>query len=129
MSDDMGTFRVDLELENPLQRGRRVTLHSVLVDTGAELSWFPAGVLEQLGVQREPKVWRFRQVDGTVLERRVGLVKIFVAGTEGYDEVVFGEPNDITLLGAHSLEAMNLRVEPVAKQLVDAGPAPAALVA
>lgn len=73
--------------------------------------------------------WRFRQVDGSVFERRVGLVKIHVAGTEGYDEVVFGEPNDITLLGVDSLEAMNLRVEPVAEQLVDAGPAPAAVAA
>lgn len=127
MPDDMGTFRVDIEIENPLSRGKRVALHSVLVDTGAELSWFPARLLEELGVERETKLWRFRQVDGTVLERRVGLVKIHVAGTEGYDEVVFGQPNDIILLGAHSLEAMNLRVEPVAKQLVDAGPAPAAV--
>jgi predicted aspartyl protease len=125
----MGTFRVDLEIENPLQRGKRVSLRSVLIDTGAELSWFPARLLEELGVERETKVWRFRQVDGTVLERRVGLVKIYVAGTQGHDEVVFGEPNDIVLLGAHSLEALNLRVEPVAKLLVDAGPAPAVAAA
>ena len=30
------------------------------------------------------------------------------------------------LLGARSLEGLNLRVEPVVKKLVDAGPAPAA---
>ena len=129
MTEEMGTFRVDVEVENPLNRGQILTLRSVLVDTGAELSWFPARVLEDLGVKRERKVWRFRQVDGTVLERQVGLVKIYLAGTEGYDEVVFGEPNDVSVLGAHSLEALNLRVEPVAKKLVDAGPAPAATAA
>jgi hypothetical protein len=50
---DMGTFRVDLEIENPLERGSRISLPSVRVDTGAELSWFPAQLLEQLGVDRE----------------------------------------------------------------------------
>jgi hypothetical protein len=35
---------------------------------------------------------------------------------------VFAEPSDIVLLGAHSLEGMNLRVDPKAKRLVSAGP-------
>lgn len=41
MPDDMGTFRVDVEIENPARRGARQTLRNVLVDTGAELSWVP----------------------------------------------------------------------------------------
>lgn len=125
MTSDMGTFRVEIEIENPLRPGIRRTLTSVLVDTGAELSWFPAAVLEQLGVERR-KVWRFRQVNGSVLQRSTGYVLVYVAGTEAIDEVVFGEPSDIVLLGAHSLEGLNLRIEPVSKRLVDAGPAPAA---
>jgi len=43
--------------------------------------------------------------------------------------VVFGESGDLTLLGARSLEGLNLRVDPVNKRLVDAGPAPAAAAA
>ena len=46
MSADMGTFRVDVEIENPANPGEKRTISSVLVDTGAELSWFPAEVLE-----------------------------------------------------------------------------------
>lgn len=42
-------------------------------------------------------------------------------------DVVFGEPGDLTLLGARTLEGLNFRIEPVARQLVDAGPAPAAV--
>src|SRR5205823_14491261 len=38
MSDAMGTFRIDVAVENPAQPGRRVELRAVLVDTGAELS-------------------------------------------------------------------------------------------
>jgi len=128
MSDTMGTFRVDLEIENPARPGQRVELRNVLVDTGAELSWIPAEVLESLGIERK-KIWRFRQAGGTVLERSTGYAIVHVVGTETIDEVVFGEPGDLALLGAHSLEGLNLRVEPVTKQLVDAGPAPAAAAA
>jgi predicted aspartyl protease len=124
----MGTVRTELALENPVQPGRRVTLEGVLVDTGAELSWIPATVLEALGIERK-KVWRFGQADGTVLTRSTGYVILYVAGSETTDEVVFGEGNDLVLLGARSLEGLNLRVEPMRKQLVDAGPAPAAAAA
>jgi hypothetical protein len=123
--DDMGTFRIDVEIENPLFPGKRRTLHHVLVDTGAELSWFPADVLESLGI-RHRTVWHFRHADGTILERWTGLAFVNVAGRSASDDVVFGEPGDLVLLGARSLEGLNLRVEPREKRLVDAGPAPAA---
>ena len=42
------------------------------------------------------------------------------------DFVVFAEPGDLAVLGAHSLEGLNLRVDPVRKILVDAGPIVAA---
>ena len=128
MSDDMGTFRVDVEIENPARAGERRTLTSVLVDTGAELSWFPTAALESLGIERY-KTWRFRQADGTILERWVGGAYINVAGKRTADDVVFGEPGDLVLLGSRTLEGLNFRIEPLTKQLVDAGPPPAAAAA
>lgn len=125
MPDDMGTFRVDVEIENPARPGERRLVAAALVDTGAELSWAPAGVLESLGVTRNSR-WRFRQADGTVLERWTGSVIVIVDGKRAADEVVFGQPGDLVLLGARSLEGLNLRVEPASKRLVDAGPTPAA---
>jgi predicted aspartyl protease len=125
MREDMGTFRIGLELANPVRRGEWRTLESVLVDTGAELSWFPGPALESLGIERL-KEWRFRQADGTVLARWTGGVIVRVAGIETLDEVVFGKPGDLVLLGSRSLEGLNLRVDPLSKQLIDAGPAPAA---
>ena len=128
MPDEMGTFRVDVRIENPARPGQARTLNSVLVDTGAELSWVPAAVLESLGVERNNQ-WRFRQADGTILERCTGTVVVAVGGRRVGDEVVFGEPGDLALLGSRTLEGLNFRVESVTKRLVDAGPAPAAAAA
>ena len=128
MLDDMGTFRVDVEIENPRQPGTRTIVRAALVDTGAELSWFPAPILDCLAIERAA-VRKFRQADGTILERWVGPVFIHVAGVRTSDDVVFAEPGDLTLLGARSMEGLNLRIDPVSKRLIDAGPAPAAAAA
>jgi predicted aspartyl protease len=128
MGDDMGTLRVDIEIENLLRPGEKRLVRSMLVDTGAELSWVPAEILDSLGVERH-NPWQFRQADGTVLTRWTGSVIVSLEGKRVADEVVFGEPGDLTLLGSHTLEGFNLRVEAVAKRLVDAGPAPAAAIA
>ena len=125
---DMGTFRTDVELENPGQPGEHRRVPNVLVDTGSELSWIPAPILESLGIRRI-KLWRFRQADGTALERWAGAALLYAGGTVTIDEVVFGEAGDMVLLGARSLEGLNLRVDPHRKVLVDAGPAPAAIAA
>ena len=122
---DMGTFRITVEVENPARPGERRAVSSVLVDTGAELSWFPGDVLESIGVERYERL-RFRQATGSVVERWVGPAFVHAAGKRATDDVVFGEQGDLALLGARSLEGLNLRVEPGTKQLVDAGPMSAA---
>ena len=38
------------------------------------------------------------------------------------DEVVFAQPGDLSLLGARTLEGLNLTVDPRRKKLVAAGP-------
>lgn len=128
MPDDMGTIRIDVAIENPLRPGERRALRSVLVDTGAELSWFPAELLDSLGIERYTRM-RFRQADGTVLERWIGPAFVHAEGKRTTDDVVFGEPGDLVLLGSRSLEGLNFRIDPVSKRLSDAGPLPAAAIA
>jgi hypothetical protein len=62
-----------------------------------------------------------------VLARWVGPAFVHVVGRRTTDDVVFGEIGDLFLLGARSLEGLNVRVDPALKMLVDAGPAPAAI--
>ena len=123
--DAMGSFRIHVEIENLAIPGPRRAFDSVLVDTGAELSWFPAEALAGLRIVPRKEL-RFRQADGTVLTRWSGWAEVHAAGTMTIDEVVFGEPSDMILLGARTLEGLNLRIDPVAKRLIDAGPLPAA---
>jgi predicted aspartyl protease len=126
--DDMGSFRINVEVENPARPGERRTFQSVLIDTGAELSVFPATALESLHIQRLKEL-HFRQADGSVFARWVGSALIYAAGTLTTDDVVFGEPGDLILLGARSLEGLNLRIDPIGKRLVDGGPMTLAAVA
>jgi predicted aspartyl protease len=67
--------------------------------------------------------------DGRRIERDIGYALVRAGGAEAPDLVVFSEPGDMVLLGVHSLEGLNLRVDPVRKQLVPAGPVIAARVA
>jgi predicted aspartyl protease len=125
MANDMGSFRIDVELENSATAVERRLVRNVLVDTGAELSCFPSAVLDALGIPRR-LLRRFRQADGSVLERWTGPVSLYAAGIWTVDQVIFGEPGDLVLLGSRSLEGLNLRIDPVAKRLTDAGPMPLA---
>lgn len=123
---DVGILRTTIGVESHQRRGELRELPETLVDTGSEYSWIPRDVLESLGVDVE-RALRFRTADGRVVHRVMGYAIVHAGGTRTSDEVVFAEPGDMVLLGAHTLEGLNLRIDLKAKQLVPAGPVPAAL--
>lgn len=106
-------------------RGKIVEFSDVIVDTGAEATWVPRTVLDALAVAPE-RIEQYQLADGRILEREVGFVIVHVAGKATADNVVFAEPGDLILLGARSLEGLNLRLDPRRRQLVSAGPIVAA---
>jgi len=124
MMHGMGIFRTSISVGSITGAAPLVELH-VMVDTGSEYNWVPSGVLESLGVVRVRRD-RFEIADGRVLERDVGFAMIYAGGRSGAAAVVFGETGDMTLLGAIGLESLNLRVDLGRKELVTAGPVPAA---
>ena len=123
---DMGTFHTTVGIESPLNRGHIVELPDVLVDTGAEATWMPRALLESLGIAAE-RTELYQMADGTVLQRQVGYAIVHAGGKATNDDVVFAELTDLLILGARSLEGLNLRVDPRLKQLVSAGPILAAM--
>ena len=122
----MGTFRIGCKVENHVRRDRSVVIPKLLVDTGSEYTWIPASKLEGIGVAREKKDIRFVMANGQCITRCVGFAVLRVGTAFTIDEVVFAEPGDLMLLGARTLEGLNLMVDSSRKKLVAAGPLPAA---
>jgi clan AA aspartic protease len=125
--DDLGLFRTTIGVES-LARGEVRDVADALVDTGSELTWIPRALLKSIGVAVE-RQRAFIVADGRRVERDVGYAIIHASGTSTVDEVVFAEETDFPILGVRSLEGLNLRVDPVKKQLVDAGPVLAVVAA
>jgi predicted aspartyl protease len=126
MEYPMGTFTVPCRIANIVDRSRSIDLPKLLVDTGSEYTWVPEKVLEQIGVDREKKDLRFVMANGQVVTRSVGFAIVHVEDSFTIDEVVFAEEGDLLLLGARTLEGLNLTVDTQRKKLVAAGPLPAA---
>ena len=122
----MGTFYVGALLENHQDREKSARIPKLLVDTGSEHTWLPERILEKIGVEREKKDVSFMMANGTIVTRSVGFAIIHVAKSFTIDEVVFAEAGDLALLGARTLEGLNLVVNTTQKKLVAAGPIPAA---
>ena len=118
----MGTFYTRCKVENVVNREQSAVIRRLLVDTGSDYSWIPATALEKIGVDREKKDIPFVMANGQQITRSVGFVIIRLDKFFTVDEVVFAEKGDLTLLGARSLEGLNLRVDSRAKKLVAAGP-------
>ena len=122
----MGCFYTNLTVVNHKDESRTVDVWEVLVDTGAEATWIPRELLEKIGVERRKKDQSFQMANGQIITRGVGYAIIQLGEYETTDEVVFAEVGDLPLLGARTMEGFNVRVDPVSKRLVAAGPIPVA---
>ena len=118
----MGTFYTSCVVANHIDRRKTVEVPQLLVDTGAEFTWIKADVLKKIGVAKEKKNYTFVTATGQEINRTIGFAIIRVGEAVTIDEVVFAEGNDLELLGARSLEGLNLRVGSRAKKLVAGGP-------
>ena len=112
----MGMFEVNVQVSS-LTAPERSTQVSLLVDTGATISWIPREVLDGLGVRPFSRL-PFTLADGRRLERDISAVLLQVDGRKAPLEVAFGETGEAAVLGATALEGLGLMVDPVAKKLV-----------
>jgi predicted aspartyl protease len=122
----MGTFSVPCRVSNVVDRSRGADLAQLLVDKGSEYTWITEAILAGLGIAREKKDLHFVMANGAQVTRSVGFAILHVENSFTVDEVVFAEPGDLLLLGARTLEGLNLTVDSQLKKLVAAEPLPAA---
>jgi predicted aspartyl protease len=118
----MGAFTIRCKIENVTKREKSAVVPKMLVDTGSEYTWVSAKTLEELGIEREKKDLQFKMANGQIITRSVGFAIIRYDKYFTVDEVVFAEKGDLLLLGARTLEGLNLTVNSQQKKLVAAGP-------
>jgi clan AA aspartic protease len=113
----MSAFRVNVVARNPKSEEQSTLPVSALVDTGSELTWLPADVLKSVGITPRRKRM-FATATQPKIERDVGYAILSAEGYETYDEVVFSEPGDLTLLGVRTLEGFGVMVDNIAHRFV-----------
>lgn len=87
-----------------------------LIDSGAIYSVVPSPILEELGITPLAEE-EFRLANGDKIIRKKGVALFKYAGRVGGADVIFGEPDDSTLLGAFTLEALGLSLDPLKREL------------
>ena len=101
----MGTFKVSIEIgDSTAQRYERV---DALVDTGGTYTTVPQDLLRRLGVVPHVRD-AFILADERRFDRDIGRIWVRVDGRTDMQ----------ILLGAYTLEALRLAVDPVARKLI-----------
>jgi clan AA aspartic protease len=113
----MGLTTLELEVASPASPERTEKLE-FLVDSGAIYSVVPAPVLERLGIKPLAQQ-EFRLANGEKITRQKGGAVFRYKDKVGVADVIFGEEGDATLLGAFTLEALGLALDPLKRELRD----------
>ena len=111
----MGVTTLVIEVANPAKPAVTQRLEFT-VDSGAVYSVVPGEVLRKLRI-RPQKRETFRLANGTTIVRQKGVALFKFREYVGGADVIFGEEGDATLLGALSLEALGLTLDPIRREL------------
>lgn len=110
----MGTFFQPIKLIGP--SGATEALEA-LVDTGAAFTTIPGPVLERLGVRPFDRI-PVRFANGNIEHWPLGQIDAELDGRRRPILCLFSSADAPPLIGAHTLEAFLLTVDPVEKKLV-----------
>jgi clan AA aspartic protease len=111
----MGLAVLEIEVGNPAAPDITERIE-FLIDSGAIYSVVPSEVLTRLGLR--PLVEQeFRLADGTKIARKKGIALFKYGDRIGGADVIFGEEGDSVLLGAFTLEALGLSLDPLRREL------------
>lgn len=111
----MGITVLEVEIGNPAKPEVMEKLE-FLIDSGAIYSVVPSPILEKLGIKPISKQ-EFRLANGEKIVREKGGAVFKYGDRIGVADVIFGEEGDHTLLGAFTLEALGLSLDPLKREL------------
>src|SRR5439155_443609 len=111
----MALTHIEARIANPARPLRSVRV-KFLVDSGAVYSVVPARTLEKLSVRAHSRR-TFILADGSEITRRMGDAAFRLDGRQGASPVIFGERGDSVLLGAVTLGALGVLLDPLRREL------------
>ena len=111
----MGLTVLEIEVGNPANPDVTEKLE-FLIDSGAIYSVVPIPILERLAIKPLTDQ-EFRLADGTKIVRKKGIALFKYGERIGGADVIFGEEGDSVLLGAFTLEALGLALDPLRREL------------
>ena len=111
----MGLSVLEVEIANPAAPdvGEKIEF---LIDSGAIYSVVPSAILDTLNIKPLAEQ-AFRLANGEKIVRRKGGAVFRYGDRVGVADVIFGEPGDSALLGAFTLEALGLSLDPLKREL------------
>ena len=111
----MGLTTLEIEVGNPATHEVTEPIE-FLIDSGAIYSVVPIPILERLGIS--PLIEQeFRLADGSKIVRKKGGALFKYGDRIGVADIIFGEEGDSQLLGAFTLEALGLALDPLRREL------------
>ena len=111
----MGLSVLEIEVGNPAKPDVTEKIE-FLIDSGAIYSVVPPPILKRLGI-KSLGAQQFRLADGSKILRKKGVAVFKYGKRVGGADVIFGEKDDSTLLGAFTLEALGLTLDPLRRKL------------
>ena len=112
----MGLTYLQLQIANPAAPEQTDAV-DFFIDSGAVYSVVPRPILEGLGITPVGRQ-DFRLANGARTQRETAGALFKYGDKVGVAAVIFGEEGDSTLLGAHTLEALGLALDPFRRELV-----------
>jgi clan AA aspartic protease len=103
-----------IKISNPANQ-RKSKECKFLVDSGAIYSVVPSDVLKKLGI-KPISTQEFILANGEVIKRPIGNAYFEYKGSTRAAPVIFGE-KDIFLLGATTIEAFGMILDPISREL------------
>ena len=108
----MGLTKVTVKIG----RGKEALEVECLVDSGASYTLLPEKAWRKLGLKPIDGM-KFVLADGTFIKRKLSEVWLEYAGRGRTTQVILGEKGDEALLGAMTLEAFGLVLNPFTREL------------
>ena len=105
---------INIEVINP-EHPEKIKEYEFLVDSGAVYSVLPSDELNKLGI-KPTSTEEFILANGEIIKQSVGNAYFKYKGKVRAAPVIFGE-KDVYLLGATTLEALGMILDPIRREL------------